>query len=149
MVNCNELETGDLLLFESTPKKYNYFFLFDYLIKKFTNSKFTHCAVVLKNPKFFNKNLDDGIYIWESGIEPTNDVEDNKKKFGVQITKFDDYIKYWGSETKFYTRQWKINKTLKDKIFSDINLKILNACVYDKPYDINPFDWVEGLLQLN
>ena len=107
MVVVDELRTGDLLLFETKPpKKQVLSYMFDKMINLITRSKYTHCGMVLINPKFVN--LPDGIYLWESGIEKTLDPQDNEKKFGVQICNMSTYYKNWGYETKVYVRQWHI-----------------------------------------
>ena len=82
--NCN---TGDLILY-STSKWYSK------IIEYFTGSKFSHISIILKNPIYLDKQLN-GLYILESGLEPTRDPTDGKFKFGVQITKLSDVIKMY------------------------------------------------------
>lgn len=81
-----QLKTGDILLFDINES--GLLGLFNKAIKYFTNSHFSHVAMVLKDPIFINKNLK-GYYIWESSWEGEADPQDNKVKLGVQITPFE------------------------------------------------------------
>jgi hypothetical protein len=133
----NELKTGDIVLFDCEGK-----YFLSSLIKKFTNSRFTHVGMILKDPKFIHPSLK-GYYIWESGKEEKPDPQDNKIKLGVQITPFAEiYEKYKKTGSKIYIRKIEDNT-----IFTDENLKKIHDIVYDKPYDIVPLDWIEGYLQ--
>ena len=78
------LDTGDIILFSGN-------YIVSKAIEFITGSIYSHVGVVIKNPKFIDKNLEDGLYIIESGTESINDPENNRKKFGVQLTKL-DYI---------------------------------------------------------
>lgn len=133
----NELKTGDIILFD-----YEGHSLLSSLIKKFTKSKFTHVGMILKDPKFIHPSLK-GYYVWESGKEDEPDPQDNKKKIGVQITPFAElYEKYKNTGGKIYIRRIENNNNITDE-----KLKKIHDIVYDKPYDIVPFDWIEGYLQ--
>ena len=136
-MNEFELKTGDLLLFDYEGRS-----IISSLIKRFTHSNFTHVAMILKDPKFIHPSLK-GLYIWESGKEDEPDPQDNKTKFGVQITPFEEiYQTYKNTGGKIYIRKIKDNKN-----FTDINLKKIHDIVYDKPYDIVAPDWIEAYLQ--
>ena len=90
MVALKDLQTGDLILFDTKPPVSNVFcYIFDKLVQIFTQSKYTHCGMILKDPTFLNLPL--GTYIWECGIEKTLDPQDNEKKFGVQICNIETY----------------------------------------------------------
>jgi len=133
----NELKTGDIILFD-----YEGHSIISSLLKRFTKSNFTHVGMILKDPKFIHPSLK-GLYVWESGKEDDPDPQDNKKKFGVQITPFAElYDIYKNTGSKIYIRKIKDNK-----IFTDTNLKKIHDIVYDKPYDIVPLDWIDGYLQ--
>ena len=94
------LKTGDILLFS-----YHGDSLFSYLIKKFTHNKFTHVAMVHKDPEFIHPSLK-GYYLWESGEENYPDPQDNKKKLGVQITPFEEiYQSYAKTNSEIYLRR--------------------------------------------
>ena len=64
--------------------------------------------------------------------------QDNKKKIGVQITPFVElYEKYKKTGSKIYIRKIGDNNNITDE-----KLKQIHDVVYDKPYDINVFDWI-------
>ena len=136
------LNTGDILIFDGNSK--NLFFkLFDGLIKYFTNSQYTHIGMVLKDPTYINPDLK-GYYIWESGMESKPDPQDNKKKFGVQITPLDEIVdNYLNNNGKIYYR--KVKCSLDN--FTEDNLKEVHKVVYNKPYDVNPVDWINAALK--
>jgi len=129
------LKTGDLLLFNNN-KKNSILNILSSLIKYGTHSNYTHIGMVLKNPIFINKSLR-GTYVWESGMEKVN----GNMKLGVQITPIDELVKYYNSNCVF-VRQVECDS----KLFSDDILKKINDDVHDKPYDINPVDWIEALI---
>ena len=85
----NNLNTGDLILFQG---KHSFI---SSLINMFTNSRWTHIGVVLKNPKCIDTQLK-GLYLWESGEEEFPDSENNKYKYGVQIVDLKEKIAFFG-----------------------------------------------------
>ena len=121
MSNLN-LKTGDILLFDYNEK--GFLGIFNKAIKYFTNSNYSHVAVVLKDPKFIHPSLK-GYYIWESSYEGTPDPQDNKIKLGVQITPLDEVLNN--------CRQ------------TNTNLEEVHNVVYNKPYDIVPLDWLNAI----
>ena len=87
------LKTGDILLFDFEAG--GIFGIFTSLIKYFTKSKFSHVAMVLKDPTFINPSLK-GYYVWESSWEDGKpDPQDGKIKLGVQITPFSEIYDYY------------------------------------------------------
>ena len=133
------LKTGDLLLFDY--KAGGIFGIFTKLIKFFTDSNYSHCAMVLKDPTFIDPNLK-GYYVWESSKEPDADPQDGKRKLGVQITPFNEiYNEYKEKNSYIYVR--RISNNSKDYL-TDEKLKEIHKVVYDKPYDIVPLDWLEA-----
>jgi len=133
----NELNTGDILLFSGNDS------LISSLIKRFTNSEVTHVGMILKDPDFIHPSLK-GYYVWESGKEDEPDPQDNKTKFGVQITPFEEiYQSYQEENGKIDVR--KVNPS--NNIFTIDKLEKIHKVIYDKPYDIVPKDWIEGYLQ--
>jgi len=131
------LNTGDILLFSGNDS------LISSLIKRFTNSEVTHVGMILKDPDFIHPSLK-GYYVWESGKEDEPDPQDNKKKFGVQITPFEEiYQSYQEDSGNIYVR--KVNQP--NNIFTIDKLEGIHKVIYDKPYDIVPKDWIEGYLQ--
>ena len=71
--NIHDLQTGDIILF-SNKKSW-----FSRLIEWKTQTKWSHVAIVLKDPTYINPSLQ-GLYIWESGAEKFGDSENKKKK---------------------------------------------------------------------
>tara|TARA_Y100001970_G_scaffold140877_1_gene173511 strand:+ start:242 stop:835 length:594 start_codon:yes stop_codon:yes gene_type:complete len=129
------LKTGDILLFS-----YDGYSLFSSMIKKFTQSEFTHVAMVLKDPYFIHPSLK-GYYVWESGKEDKPDPQDNKIKLGVQITPFDEiYQTYSSTNSEIYVRRVDSSKN-----FTNETLEKIHEVVYNKPYDLVPKDFYEAL----
>ena len=137
-----DLKTGDILLFDGNSK--NLFFkIFDGLIKYFTNSDYTHIGMIVKDPKFLNKELK-GYYVWESGSEKQPDPQDNMKKLGVQITPLEEITNsYLDNNGKIFYRKIKCHVDT----FSTEKLKEIHDVVYNKPYDVNPIDWINAALK--
>ena len=130
-MNINEIdfETGDLLLFHEIGN------CISSMIELCTKSKYSHCAIVLKDPTFIDKTYQ-GIYIIESGIESTPDVVDNKRKFGVQIQKLSDAVNYYKGDV-----YWRKLNCEKGEFFNN-QIKIIYESTKDIPYDLNPIDWM-------
>lgn len=128
-----ELQTGDVLLF-ATRKGY-----LDSMINFFTKSKITHVGFVLKDPTWLNPCLK-GTFLWESGWEGTSDPQDGIVKLGVQITSIEDVKKHF-KHCDIYLRRPIVPSYFffkgKEKKFKAIHEK-----VYDKPYDLVPYDWL-------
>ena len=130
------LKTGDLILYDNSSCN-----PISKLIKHFTHSKYTHIAMVLKDPDFIDPPLK-GYYVWESDLEGTPDPQDNKIKFGVQITPFYEiYDKYKQTNSSIYVRKINCNSD----IFCKSTLENIHKIVYDKSYDYYPTDLIEAL----
>lgn len=140
IIDKYNLKTGDIMLFDNKSK--NCFGFFTDIIKWVTKSKFSHVAMVLINPTYIKPNLK-GLYIWESSVEKEPDPQDGKRKIGVQITPFEEiYNEYKDNKSEIYLRKlhFKHGLITKDKIID------IHKIVYDKPYDIDPFDWVQEII---
>lgn len=136
---CKDLQTGDLLLFNGTS-------WFSRIIERFTHSEYSHVAIILKQPLWLDPKLTDDYYILESGPEDFGDAVDNKKKFGVQITSLKElYSEYvLKNSGKLYVRRLvNPNKDIEK------NIKKAYDKVKDKPYDVNPLDWLLALIELD
>lgn len=136
-MKLNELETGDILLFDPSATTW-YFTIFDMGIRYFTKSKYTHTAVVLKDPKFISNSLK-GLFMWESSYEGTPDPQDGKVKLGVQITPLVEFFHNY--QGKVYVRKLLTGK----QALTQDRLKEIHEVVYDKPYDIIPSDWINAI----
>lgn len=137
-MNIDELETGDILL--ACHHSTGWFEYFLDIIRYSTHSPYVHIGLVLKDPEFIDTKLK-GVFIWESGFEGTPDPQDGQEKLGVQITPIHTFIgNYKGGQI--------IVRRLKDNsVFSVSKLREIHKCVYDKPYDINPRDWLYALFR--
>ena len=137
-MNIDELQTGDILLISDYQT--GLFNLFLSMIRYGTHSDYVHVAIVLKNPTFIDEKLK-GIYIWESGYEGTPDPADNRVKLGVQLTPLETFIKNYRTATVFVRKFNDYSAFKPDKLKTAYNLS------YNKPYDINPRDWIHALFQ--
>jgi len=125
-----ELNTGDIILFAGEQS------LFDKFLNFFTGSPYTHVGIVIKDPE----NLESGLYMLESGLEPMPDCESGKKIFGVQLHKLDEVAK----GQNVYYRKLHLDKP------RDLTQPVcaIDKLVHGKPYDINPIDWFEAELRI-
>lgn len=134
-MDIKKLQTGDMILYNG-----NYFI--SRIIEYFTDSIYSHVAVVIKNPFFDNKFLE-GIYVLESGYENKPDPENHRKKFGVQLTKLEDMIKNYVGKVFVRKLHCIRNRDFYRKI------QQIHSDVHNIPYDINPFDWIRADLNIN
>jgi len=131
-----DLQTGDIILISNYEKGWLNLFLD--MIRYGTHSDYVHIGIIIKNPNFLENPLE-GTFLWESGYEGTPDPQDGKVKLGVQLTNIDDVLKNYDN-AKFFVRKFNDYTP-----FTDIKLKEIHNIVYDKPYDINPRDWIGAL----
>ena len=132
-----EFQTGDIILL-------SYDVWYSRLIEYFGYSKYSHVAMILKDPIFIDSKLK-GYYVIESGYEDVVDITDGKIKYGVQVNKYEDFIKKTGKYA--YYRKLDVNYE-KRKEFND-KLKEIYQEIHDKPYNINPIDWIKGKIIIN
>ncbi len=144
MENIKYLKTGDLILcsWHNKSCKNCCFNCFDNIIRWGSHSNWTHSAVVLKDPTFIHPSLK-GLYVWESSKENNPDPQDCKYKLGVQITPLHELLNYYKGNGVICVRKIHSNPNL----FTKKNLNKVHKVVYDKPYDLNPVDWVEAFLK--
>jgi cell wall-associated NlpC family hydrolase len=138
----DHLKTGDLILCDNTG--HGVLGWFGWIIKYFTYSDYSHVGIVLKDPAFAKVPLK-GLYIWESILDDASlDIEDDKKKRGVQIVPLEEFIRTYTG--KLYTRSVRCGSMVGtdsySHIFSESALKEIHDATYDKPYDVNPIDWI-------
>ena len=135
----DKLDTGDLILFDYQGPSYMYS-IFASIIRHSTDSSYSHIGIVVKDPIWIDKNLK-GLYLWESGWEGIPDCEDNKCKFGVQITPLYEALHNYHGIIKY-------RKLLKGKDYiTNEKLTEINKIVHNKPYDLNIIDWVGALIR--
>jgi hypothetical protein len=136
-----DLKTGDLILYDTR-------FWYSRLIEYFSNSIYSHVALVIKNPTWLSPNLLEEFYLIESGGEVFDDAITGKKKFGVQTISlrivYEQYLT--GNYGKLYIRN----------ISTDLQLKMIEDRIktaYDKVnndiYDLNPIDWLRAYYDMN
>ena len=65
--------------------------------------------------------------------------KDGTVKLGVQITNINDFMNNY-SNAKMYVRKFNDYS-----LFTTEKMREIHEVVYDKPYDINPRDWVNAL----
>ena len=129
----HNFQTGDILLFHNSK---NCFFK---LVECCTHSKYSHVAMIIKDPDFTTPPLK-GLYIIESGTEPFKDSENHRKKFGVQIVPLQLVLAtYRGS---IYWRRLRLN-IARDMKF-ERTLAVAHNYVHNLPYDIDPMDWLNA-----
>ena len=124
------LQTGDILLLHGTPTNV-FLATFDWLISLFTASKYTHTAMILKDPVWIREDLV-GTYAYESSLELEPDPEDNVRKLGVQLTPIKELVEYDSPEV--YVRRLVKGREL-------ITLEKLNEMhdvTHNVPYDYFP-----------
>lgn len=137
ILNINYLNSGDLILFHTDVG------CVGKTIQYFTDSKFCHIGMILKNPTFIDEKLK-GFYLLESSYEPIPDYEDGKIKYGVQIQLLDNIIEEYGSKNCYIRKiKFKNNISFDKKKFREVY-----DLIYDKPYDLNPIDWIQAECKL-
>jgi hypothetical protein len=126
-----QLDTGDLILFQQNWWLGN-------LISYFTESNYSHCGVIVKDPDFGPEPLK-GLYLLEStGLEDVEDAEDHEVKFGVQLRDFKEiYDTFQGN---LYWRKLNCKRT---RTFYE-RLRSTHSIIHNKPYDKYPNDWVKA-----
>ena len=143
LFNVDDLNTGDILLFHHTKNCsscYNSIFsCVTGLIEYYTQSEFSHVAMVVRDPEFTTPPLK-GLYVLESSFELFPDVEDHRYKLGVELEDFDKVIKNSGGDV--YIR--KLNCERNEDFYK--TLDEIHTDVYNKPYDALPRDWVDAVL---
>jgi len=126
------METGDLILYKE-PTGYSNWWLFDRFVSAFTHSPWVHVGLVLKDPEWLGLR---GTYIWESGWTNIPDSVDKVRKFGVQVVPLDERI---DKGTTYYRKY--LGPKLEGQVLNDVYSEVVN-----KPYDVDPIDWVEAFI---
>ena len=104
-----------------------------------TKSKYSHTAIVIRDPTFTNPPLK-GLYVLESSSERFRDVEDNKYKFGVELEEFDKVI---NDARQHETVYWRKLNCIRDNQFYE-KLAEIHKNIHDKKYDLFPSDWIDA-----
>ncbi len=131
-----DLKTGDLVLFQGH-------YMFSRFVQCCTQSKYSHCGIILKDPTFTFDPME-GIYLWECGGGEFKDVEDNTLKLGVQIISMQEVLdKYDGD---IYVRQLMCPE---DKRPDEKRLEKIYNTIKNIDYNTSIVDWAESLFRKN
>lgn len=108
------LQTGDLILFTGNT-------FISKFIQYFQHNQFSHVGIIIKNPKFLDPSLEDGIYLLESGVEPI-----------VQLNLLDDVLRLCSKSTVYVrsitcTRDEEFYQKLRDTY-----LQIKDTNIFDR-----------------
>lgn len=120
-------ETGDILLFcnrKSWPIK---------LVGCCTHSKYSHVAMIIKDPDFTTPPLK-GLYVIESG------TEDKRQKCGIQIVPLQLVLSMY--KGNIYWRKLRLNIPRDTKF--ERTLAVAHNYVHNLPCDIDPMDWLNA-----
>ena len=135
------LQTGDILLFTHYPSYKGIgsviTTLFTYMICYFTDSKYSHAAIVVRDPQFTTPPLK-GLYVLESNFESFPDVEDKKLKIGVELVKLEDVVKRHSGD--IYWRKLECKRD--DEFFCE--LKDIHSIIHNSSYNFIPQDWIDA-----
>lgn len=119
------LQTGDLILFTGNT------FISRFI--QYFQHNFIHIGIVIKNPKFLDPSLEDGLYLLEYGVEPI-----------VQLNLLDDVLKLCSKST-VYARSIVCKRD--DEFYQ--KFKDVYTQIKDIPYDTNIFDWISATFKLD
>lgn len=145
LIKNDELKTGDLLLFSYNGNCASccncLFTFFTGCIKCCTKSKYSHSAMVIKDPSW-DTDLK-GYYVLQSSYESFPDAENNELKLGVELVSLEELFDNYNG--KIFWR--KIDCIRNDAFYS--NLKKAHSVVHNRPYDINPYDWFRAAFKID
>jgi hypothetical protein len=135
MYDSKQLNTGDVILF-STNKWYSE------IIEVGDECVYSHCGIILRDPTYIDPSLN-GLYLLESGAEPFPDAVDHQYHFGVQIVPLINVV----IEYVVKKEGSMFHRSLDCKRDNDFEKKLVNIyqVVKNKPYNCDPFDWLEAL----
>jgi hypothetical protein len=152
-IENNQFKTGDLLLFSH---KDNFssccnclFTCFTDIIKCCTNSKYSHTAMIIEGTDAVKMNLFPGqnniekYYVLQSSYESFPDAENNELKLGVEIVSLNKLF-----STYFGKIFWRKITCIRDEGFLT-RLAEAHSVVHNRPYDINPYDWIRAAFKIN
>ena len=117
-------DTGDIILFSSETIVGN-------IIKKFTNSKYTHVGIIIKNK--------DSVFIYDSNFK-------NPNESGVTISPLKQTLISFKGEI-FYRKLKLVDNFNKDAM--NTKLSLIHNTLKNKFYDWIPNNWVAAYLSTN
>lgn len=134
MDNFNDL---DLILFKGNS-------MISKMIEFFGESKYSHVGIILKNPTWLKEDMKNGLYLFESSYNNIPDSEDHTIKVGVQLHLLEDILKECPKESVMIRHV----QCTRDSDFYN-KLKKIHDETYNKPYDLNIFDWIAAKYNLD
>lgn len=145
----SKFQTGDILLFhhknDFSSWASGFFSIFTDLIMWATGSKYSHCAIVIRDPNF-TAVPKKGLFILESSYENFPDIEDNEYKLGCELEEFDKVIdSYKQNGGQVYWR--KLNCTRDDDFY--LKLAEATSVLHNRPYDLVITDWIKAAFHIN
>ena len=140
LIEKYDFETGDIILYERI-NQYNslsdYLFNFvDWGIRYFTKSKYSHVAMIIKNPPW-NKELK-GYFIIESNHETIEDSEDHEIKTGVELIPLEKVLE--STSDHIY---WRKLHCIRDQDFYKKLIQV-HSVIHNRPYDLIITDWFKA-----
>tara|TARA_Y100000994_G_scaffold146985_2_gene120257 strand:+ start:7867 stop:8481 length:615 start_codon:yes stop_codon:yes gene_type:complete len=136
--------TGDILLCIGKKNRggiiNNLYCFIDDIIQYFSNSIYTHCGIILKDPMINDIKMK-GIYVWESSLV-YNYVDSPGYKPGVKVVPVEEFIEKYNGYIDY--RKIKLNHIIYESAINKINETVKN-----KPYDIVPYHWLEAAFHID
>lgn len=126
------MNTGDLLLFQSSFS--GYFGWWTYIVSVVTRSRWTHVAMILKDPTYIHPDYI-GDYVIECGSERW------AKTIGVIVSPLRKIVEDDSYKVIAHRRLIRSEKVLQ------CDMNIVYTTVMDKPYDTNPGELLGNELQ--
>ena len=124
-----EPQTGDILLFRGDNNS-----AIDKLIMDVTNSVYSHCAIVVKDPWW--GDLNKGLYIIQADMNPIESVESNIDVRGVSLSLLQDSIQGCNVDIRRIS-----NVKYNSQFFK--SFEKIHSVVHNLPYDSSIIDWIK------
>ena len=141
----HDFQTGDILLFTHQPDYStvlnSIISLMSKTIQWITNSKYSHAAIIVKDPSFTDPPLK-GLYILESNCEDFKESENAQYKVGVELSSLDTILKEYKGQI-----YWRKLECTRDDEFRE-NIKEVHSTVHNRLYDFILTDWLKAAVHL-
>jgi len=138
LLNTNNFETGDLLLFHHKNKCNN---ICTCLLSCFTNSKYSHSAIIIKDPSW-DTDLK-GFYILESSYEQIEDSCDNQIKLDCEIVSLEKVLEEYSGNI-----YWRHIECIRNVEFYN-NLENAYSVVHNSSHNLDIIDWIDTKYKLH
>ena len=145
LVDLNHLETGDMLLFHQEDQCNScmscLFSCFTDCIMCCTNSRYSHSAIVVRDPSWAPELK--GLYIIESSYEPYGDSENHEIKLGCLMVPLEKMVGDFHG--KVYWRHIDCDRN--DEFYT--KFQQAHSVVHNRPYDLDPIDWIDAKFKIS